>query len=82
MAICREFVDLGHTTEPSLKIGKYIATTRPLMSTPKITMINGFISDDSAATVSSTSSSKELVTLHSMPSSEPDSLPIHWRCQV
>ena len=56
MAICRELADLGYTTEPSLKIGKYIATTRPPMSTPRVTMINGFISNDSAATVSSISS--------------------------
>jgi methyl-accepting chemotaxis protein len=46
-----------YTTEPSLKIGRYIATTRPPISVPSTTMISGSISEDSAPTASSTSSS-------------------------
>ena len=51
-----------YTTQPSLKIGKQIATTRPPISTSRITIINGFISDESAVTA-----------LPSMVSSEPNS---------
>jgi hypothetical protein len=49
-ALQREPADLTCTTEPSLKIGNYIATTGPPMSTPRITMISSSISNDSAAT--------------------------------
>jgi tetratricopeptide (TPR) repeat protein len=65
---------------PSLKIGKYIATTSPPISVPRMTMISGSISEDSAATASSTSSSKKSATLPSMPSSAPDSSPMATIC--
>ena len=45
------------TTWPSLKIGRYIATTRPPITTPRNTMISGSSRLDSAATASSTSRS-------------------------
>ncbi len=45
----------SYTTEPSLKIGRYMAMTKPPISTPKITMISGSIRLDSEATASSTS---------------------------
>ena len=45
------------TTEPSLKIGRYIATTRPPITTPRNTMMIGSSRLDSAATASSTSRS-------------------------
>jgi probable HAF family extracellular repeat protein len=48
---------LCYTTAPSLKIGRYMATTKPPISTPRITMIIGSISEDNAPTASSTSSS-------------------------
>ena len=71
----------GHyTTEPSLKIGRYIAITRPPISTPRMTMISGSISDARPATASSTSSSKKSATLPSMASREPDSSPIATIC--
>ena len=45
------------TTEPSLKIGRYIATTRPPITTPRNTMMIGSSRLESAATASSTSRS-------------------------
>ena len=45
------------TTEPSLKIGRYIETTMPPISTPRMTMMNGSIRLDRPLTASSTSSS-------------------------
>jgi hypothetical protein len=45
------------TTAPSLKIGRYIETTMPPMSTPRMTMMNGSIRLDRPLTISSTSSS-------------------------
>jgi 4'-phosphopantetheinyl transferase len=76
MAICREPADLTYTTKPSLKMGKFMATKRPPMSTLRVTMINGSISDSAAATAatatataSSTSSTKKSTTLPSMASS-------------
>jgi hypothetical protein len=48
---------IAYTTEPSLKIGRYIATTRPPISTPRITMISGSIRLESDSTAWSTSSS-------------------------
>jgi hypothetical protein len=45
------------TTCPILKIGRYIATTSPPMTTPRTTMISGSISDDRLSTASSTSRS-------------------------
>ena len=47
----------GQMTAPSLKIGRYIATTRPPMTTPRNTMMIGSSRLDSAATASSTSRS-------------------------
>jgi len=44
-------------TAPSLKIGRYIATTRPPMTTPRKTMMIGSSRLESAATASSTSRS-------------------------
>ena len=44
-------------TEPILKIGRYIAMTRPPITTPSTAMIIGSMRDDSALTASSTSSS-------------------------
>ena len=46
-----------YTTAPSLKIGKYIATTMVPITIPKKTIMIGSIRDDSAATASSTSRS-------------------------
>ena len=48
---------IHQTTEPSLKIGIYMAITSPPISTPSITMMRGSSSEDSAATSASTSSS-------------------------
>ena len=45
------------TTAPSLKIGRYIATTMPPTSTPRITMMNGSSRLDNASTAASTSAS-------------------------
>ena len=45
------------TTAPSLKIGRYIATTMPPTSTPRITMMSGSSRLDSASTAASTSAS-------------------------
>ena len=42
---------------PSLKIGRYIAITRPPTSTPRITMISGSSRLDIASTALSTSAS-------------------------
>ncbi len=55
----RVTVDDGRrqTTWPILKIGRYIATTSPPMTTPRITMIIGSISEDRLSTASSTSRS-------------------------
>ncbi len=47
----------NQTTAPSLKIGRYIAMTRPPTSTPRIAMISGSSSDDIASTALSTSAS-------------------------
>ncbi len=47
----------GHTTEPSLKIGRYIAMTRPPTSTPSTAMISGSSRLDIASTALSTSDS-------------------------
>ena len=46
-----------HTTEPSLKIGRYIAITRPPTSTPSTAMISGSSRLDIASTALSTSAS-------------------------
>ena len=43
------------TTAPSLKMGRYIDTTMPPISVPRMTMMNGSIRLDSALTISSTS---------------------------
>ncbi len=55
----REDVDgIGdQMTAPSLKIGRYIATTMPPTSTPRMTMIIGSSRLDSASTAASTSAS-------------------------
>ena len=45
------------TTWPSLKIGRYIETTMPPISVPRMTMMKGSISVDRPFTASSTSSS-------------------------
>jgi hypothetical protein len=45
------------TTEPSLKMGRYIDTTMPPMMVPRNTMITGSIRLDRPATISSTSDS-------------------------
>ncbi len=45
------------TTAPSLKIGRYIAMTRPPTSTPRIAMISGSSKLDMASTALSTSAS-------------------------
>ena len=47
----------AQTTAPSLKIGRYIDTTMPPISTPRMTMMNGSIRLDRPLTISSTSSS-------------------------
>ena len=47
----------GQITAPSLKIGRYIATTRPPITTPRNTMMIGSSRLDSAVTASSTSRS-------------------------
>jgi len=65
-----------------LEIGKYTTAISLPISTPTIIMIGCAINDDSAVTAPSTSSSKKSATLPSMASGEPDSSPIHWRCQV
>src|SRR5690606_19290669 len=44
-------------TAPSLKIGRYMATTRPPTSTPRITMISGSSRLERASTAASTSAS-------------------------
>ena len=46
-----------HTTAPSLKIGRYIAITRPPTSTPRIAMISGSSRLDMLSTALSTSAS-------------------------
>src|SRR5690606_29385550 len=45
------------TAPPSLKIGRYIATTMPPISVPSTTMMSGSMSEESASTASSTSAS-------------------------
>ena len=51
-------VELDHwITEPSLKIGRYMATTRPPITTPRNRMTIGSINDMRFATVWSTSES-------------------------
>lgn len=52
-AICMR----DYTTSPSLKIGRYIATTMPPMRPPSTTMIMGSMRLLSASTASSTSDS-------------------------
>ncbi len=47
----------NHTTAPSLKIGRYIAITRPPTSTPRIAMISGSSRLDMLSTALSTSAS-------------------------
>ena len=55
---CCEQDGIGHyTTCPNLKIGRYIAITKPPISTPKTTMMSGSIRLDIASTASSTSCS-------------------------
>jgi hypothetical protein len=82
MAICRELADRDYTTDPSLKIGKYNVTNTLLISTPRITMMSGFMSGDSAITASLMSFSKKSAVLSSIASSKPDSSSIHCRCHV
>ena len=48
---------LDQITAPSLKIGRYIAMTRPPTSTPRIAMMSGSSSDERPSTAVSTSSS-------------------------
>ena len=50
-------VAVDQTTAPSLKMGRYIDTTMPPISTPRMTMMNGSIRLDRPLTISSTSSS-------------------------
>ena len=52
-----EHVDERQMTAPSLKMGRYIATTRPPTSTPRMTMISGSSRLESASTAASTSAS-------------------------
>jgi hypothetical protein len=47
----------GQTTAPSLKIGRYMAMTRPPTSTPRIAMISGSSKLLIASTAASTSAS-------------------------
>lgn len=49
--------DFYLTTLPILKMGRYIATMRPPMTTPKTAMMIGSIKLESASTISSTSAS-------------------------
>ena len=56
----RELCQAGHgdqTTAPSLKIGRYMAMTRPPTSTPRMAMISGSSRLDMLSTALSTSSS-------------------------
>ena len=48
---------VSYTTAPSLKIGRYIAMTRPPTSTPRIAMISGSSRLDMLSTALSTSAS-------------------------
>ena len=50
-------ITAAQTTWPSLKIGRYIETTMPPISVPRMTMMNGSIRLDRPLTASSTSSS-------------------------
>src|SRR5262249_8991462 len=74
---CRRYL----TRVTSLKIGRYMATTRPPMITPRTTIMMGSRSAVSAPTAVSTSSSEKAAIFWRMASRAPGRSPAqtHWR---